>query len=112
MKKTRRGNSPDASGDGFAFLRGEGAGPWDGFVDPELGNTGARRFMRWYRQRLKVSLHQVEALTGINRAYLRRLERRRIHLSLVVLIRWANGLQVNADWVLIMALRMARGLAA
>jgi hypothetical protein len=81
----------------------KGSGPWDGELNPELGNTCVRRFMRWYRQRLDLSLHQVEALTGINRAYMRRVERKRVHLSLVVLWRWANGLHVNVDWVLRMA---------
>jgi transcriptional regulator with XRE-family HTH domain len=61
--------------------------------------------MRWYRQRLGLSLHQVHELTGIDRAYLRRLERRRIHLSLTVLWRWCNGLHVNVDWVLKMTRR-------
>lgn len=118
---SKRNRSCDRKGGGLAdgkARKGAGAGvclethpnrgPWDGVIDPERGNTCVRRFMRWYRQRLGLSLHQVEALTGINRAYLRRLERRRIHLSLTVLWRWCNGLQVNVDWVLKLARRQAR----
>lgn len=100
MKKTRRRTAPEGAGEGFVLEHGKGSGPWDGVVDHERGNTCVRCFMRWYRQQLGLSLHQVAALTGIDRAYLRRLERRRIHLSLVVLWRWANGLEVNVDWVL------------
>lgn len=105
MKKKRRRTAPARAVAGFVLERGPDSGPWDGAVNPERGNTCVRGFMRWYRQRLGLSLHQVEALTGIDRAYLRRLERRRIHLSLIVLWRWANGLQVNVDWVLKMARR-------
>ncbi|MBL9130345.1 MAG: helix-turn-helix transcriptional regulator [Verrucomicrobiaceae bacterium] len=88
------------------------AGPWDGCIDPDRGNTCVRRFMKWYRQRLDLSLHQVAALTGLDRAYLRRLERRRICLSLRVLWRWCNGLHVNVDWVLKLARRQALAAAA
>jgi transcriptional regulator with XRE-family HTH domain len=112
MKKTRRRTAQEGSGVGVILEQLEGCGPWDGVVDPEGGNSAVRRFMKWYRQRLGLSLHQVEALTGIDRAYLRRLERRRIHLSLMVLWRWANGLHVNVDWVLKMARRQAQERAA
>jgi len=112
MKKTRRRTAPKGAGVGVILEQREGSGPWDGVVDPEGGNSAVRQFMKWYRQRLGLSLHQVEALTGIDRAYLRRLERRRIHLSLMVLWRWANGLQVNVDWVLKMARRQAQERAA
>lgn len=101
--KTRKG-----AGAGVVLAGHPHSGPWDGKIDPERGNTCVRRLMKWYRQRLRLSLHQVEALTGINRAYLRRLERRRIHLSLTVLWRWCNGLRVNVDWVLKLARRQAR----
>lgn len=93
--------------DELGLEKREGSGPWDGPMDPELGNTCARKFMKWYRQRLDLSLHQVAELTGIDRTYLRRVERRRIHLSLIVLWRWANGLHVNVDWVLRIARRRA-----
>lgn len=112
MKKKRRRTACEGAGVGVILEGREGSGPWDGCVDPESGNTCVRRFMKWYRQRLGLSLHQVEALTGIDRAYLRRLERRRIHLSLVVLWRWANGLHVNVDWVLEMARRQEQERAA
>lgn len=112
MKKTRRRTAQQGARVGVILEQREGCGPWDGVVDPEGGNSAVRRFMKWYRQRLGLSLHQVEALTGIDRAYLRRLERRRIHLSLMVLWRWANGLQVNVDWVLKMARRQAQERAA
>ena len=112
MKKTRRRTACEGAGVGVVLEGREGCGPWEGWVDPEGGNSAVRRFMKWYRQRLGLSLHQVEALTGIDRAYLRRLERRRIHLSLVVLWRWANGLHVNVDWVLKMARRQEQQRAA
>lgn len=105
MKKTRRQKAPAGAGEVFALKPSQDSGPWDGAVPPERANTCVRCFMRWYRQRLGLSLHRVQALTGIDRAYLRRLERRRIHLSLMVLWRWANGLQVNVDWVVKMARR-------
>jgi len=105
MKSKRRRAAQKGSTEELCLEKMEGSGPWDGALDPEVGNTQVRRFMKWYRQRLHLSLHQVEALTHINRAYLRRLERLRIHLSLVVLWRWANGLHVNVDWVLHMARR-------
>ncbi|HCN30209.1 MAG TPA: hypothetical protein DIT64_16005 [Verrucomicrobiales bacterium] len=108
MKKTRRRTACKSAGAGVCLEGREGSGPWDGWVDHEQGNSEVRHFMRWYRLRLGLSLHQVEALTGIDRAYLRRLERRHIHLSLVVLWRWANGLNVNVDWVLKMARRKAQ----
>jgi transcriptional regulator with XRE-family HTH domain len=112
MKKTRRRTACEGTGTGVILEQREGSGPWDGCVDHEQGNSAVRHFMRWYRQRLGLSLHQVGALTGIDRAYLRRLERRRINLSLAVLWRWANGLQVNVDWVLKMARRKAQERAA
>lgn len=46
--------------------------------------------MKWYRQRLGLSLNHVEALTGIDRAHMRRVERRRTRLSLVLFWRWSN----------------------
>lgn len=94
------GNDRKGAGEAVNLEERAGAGPWDGEIDPERGNSCVRRFMRWYRQRLGLSLHQVHERTGIDRAYLRRLERRRIHLSLTVLWRWCNGLHVNVDWVL------------
>ena len=100
MKTNSSRTARKGAGDAVNLEERPGAGPWDGEIDPERGNTCVRRFMRWYRQRLGLSLHQVEALTGIDRAHLRRLERRRIHLSLTVLWRWCNGLHVNVDWVL------------
>lgn len=108
MKKTRCRTACEGAGVGICLEGREGCGPWDGWVDHEQGNSEVRHFMRWYRLRLGLSLHQVEELTGIDRAYLRRLERRHIHLSLVVLWRWANGLNVNVDWVLKMARRKAQ----
>jgi transcriptional regulator with XRE-family HTH domain len=112
MKKTRRRTACEGTGTAVVLEQREGSGPWDGVVDPEGGNSAVRQFMKWYRQRLGLSLHQVGALTGIDRAYLRRLERRRINLSLAVLWRWANGLHVNVDWVLKMARRKAQERAA
>jgi len=105
MKKTRRRTACEGAGAGVVLEGRAGSGPWDGFIDPGSGNTAVRRFMKWYRQRLDLSLHQAAALTGIDRAYLRRLERRRIRLSLEVLWRWCNGLHVNVEWVLRMARR-------
>lgn len=102
------GKARKGAGAGVVLAGLPGCGPWDGVIDPERGNTCVRRLMKWYRQRLGLSLHQVEALTGINRAHLRRVERRRIHLSLTVLWRWCNGLRVNVDWVLKLARRQAR----
>jgi transcriptional regulator with XRE-family HTH domain len=112
MKKTRCRTAQQGAGKGVLLEQREGSGPWDGAVDPEGGNSAVQRFMKWYRQRLGLSLHQVDALTGIDRAYLRRLERRRIHLSLMVLWRWTNGLHVNVDWVLKMARKQAQERAA
>ena len=103
MKKTRSQAGPQGTGAGSLPERKPGSGPWAGEVDPEVGNSAVRAFMRWYRLRLGLSLHQVEALTGLDRAHLRRLEHQHVHLSLVVLWRWANGLEVNVDWVLRMA---------
>lgn len=111
MNAKRSRNARTGVADVLCLEMREGSGPWDGAVDPELGNTCVRRFMRWYRQRLGLSLHQVETLTGIDRAYMRRVERQRIHLSLMVLWRWSNGLHVNVDWVLRMARRRALELA-
>ena len=110
MKKKLSRTARKGTGASVCLETHPNRGPWDGCVDPERGNTCVRRLMKWYRQRLELSLHQVEALTGINRAHLRRVERRRIHLSLTVLWRWCNGLHVNVDWVLKLARR--QGLEA
>jgi hypothetical protein len=74
-------------------------------IDPEAGNRCVQRFMRFFRLKQGLTLHRVAALTGIDRAYLRRVERQCIHLSLVVLWRWCNGLHLKVDWVLRVARR-------
>lgn len=110
MKTKHARTARKGAGAGVILEGHPDSGPWDGIVDPERGNTCVRRLMKWYRQRLGLSLHQVETLTGINRAHLRRVERRKVHLTVAMLWRWCNGLHVNVDWVLKLARR--QGLEA
>jgi len=81
---------------------------WSGPVDEVRLNRTLLRLMRAVRGRQHLSLHALEARSGIKRPQLRKLEQELMQLTLFTLVRWCNGLRLDIVGLLQLALLVLR----